>query len=189
MAGPLLAVGAFVGGLMSAFGKLQEGDAEYQSAMYQAGVADQDAFLADRNAEYVMDRAKDDYRKLRVMARRELGSMSARIGASGLTGGEYLLEEAAAVFEDDAQNIMLGGVREATSYRLEGQRKRKAAGLLRKGGMNAQAAGQMGAVSSIITGTADAASKMPSGRGAAPTAKSDASDYSYSRYQKMQRIA
>lgn len=45
------------GGVLSAYGQVQQGRAAYSSSMYQAGVAKQNSIIAKQNAEYAADSA------------------------------------------------------------------------------------------------------------------------------------
>jgi hypothetical protein len=164
---PLLAAfGSILSAGISAFGKSREADASAKAAEEQADNEWDDANFADRNAALVQARSADDERRYRVMARREMGSMTNVMAASGLTGGEELLQEAASESEENALNIRTQGRLEAGVYRQESARKRNHANQLRDAANDIRSGGSIAAIGTILGGTASgigyAYEKMPS---------------------------
>jgi hypothetical protein len=157
---PLLAIGAFIGGALTGIGKLKEASANARAMRFNAKNAEEDATLADRNATLILARATDDERKYRVMARRQLGTIQAAQGASGLIGGEEILQEAASVFENDALNIRIQGNLSASATRLEAKRKREYAQQLRSGAGDLITGAALSVAGSAVANLADVGDKL-----------------------------
>jgi len=163
-----LTLGSFFGSMLGLKGKLDENSAAAKAARYQADIADEDAVLADKNAQIVLSRATEEDRKVRVLARRTMGNMRATIGASGLTdeGNPVdLLEEAAATSEADSLAIRTQGKYESDAYSLQGRRKRDYAAQLRSGALDVDKSAPFVLGAGILGAVGDAAPKIPGGNG------------------------
>lgn len=117
----LVNIGHFVGG-MFALGAPDLAEAEFaaQAAEYDAKALEQDAGLARQQAS-------EEERKLRVIARKQIGAMEAGYGASGVKqSGSALdvLQESAAAAEKDAQMVKYAGELKAWGFEREAARKR-----------------------------------------------------------------
>ena len=128
------------GGLIGAYGQLQQGQAAKQAGEYNAAIAEQ-------NAELTLKQAASDERQHRMMFKRQLGDMRASIGASGvsLEGSPLeVLEDSVAQAEQDALNIRLAGQQKAWAFRSEAK-------LQRFQGSMAEQGSYYGAASSLLT--------------------------------------
>lgn len=135
------------GGAVSAYGQLYQGEASAAAAEFNAQIAEQNAIDS-------IARAKEEERRHRVMARKQIGDMRASFGASGVAmEGSPLevMQESAANAELDALSIRHEGEARATAFRNEAR-------LARFGGQTARTAGQIGAVSSLLMAGANASS-------------------------------
>ena len=152
-----VAAGMMIAGTaMSVIGNLQEGDAAYDAAQLNASGLDE-------NAKQVLIKSKEDERAYRVIARKDIGAMSANYSASGITlSGSALdvLGEAAATAEGDAINIKRQGQLQAAGLRRE-------ADIERGRGATARRNAQWGAAAALLQGGASAA-YMSSGPAKSP---------------------
>ena len=113
---PLAAAGAG----LNIFGAIQQGEDEKRAANFNA---DQ----AEREAIQTLTTAKEDERRLRAITRKEIGSMRANVGASGVTmDGSILdiLQESAANAELDALSIKNQGEMKSTALRNDARMQR-----------------------------------------------------------------
>lgn len=118
------------GDAIAAVGYVQEGRAARMAGEYNAQVAEQ-------NAAYSLEQAKEDERRQRQLAKKFIGEQRASYGASGITmDGSALdvLQESAANAELDALTIRFTGrqrysayVNEANAERTSGKNQQKAA--------------------------------------------------------------
>lgn len=134
-------------GLLNMEASRREGEANAKSAELSA----QEDLWA---ARLTREKAVDDERYLRVMARKELGSISANYSASGIamTGSALsVLEESAANAESDALNIRKQGEYQARAYERSAAAKRAL-------GKNYQKAGEINSAAAALNMGADLAS-------------------------------
>lgn len=147
-AGPILSV---VGGGIGAYGQLKESEAQARASEYNANVA-------EMNAEQAILISAQDERRQRIIARKELGSIRAAYGASGVSmeGSPMdVLAESTANAELDALNIRYAGQAKAAGLRDEASYERFRA-------KETRAAGVLGAAASLLSGGARAYSMIPS---------------------------
>lgn len=122
-------------------GQIKQGEAAAQAA-------DEEARIQSENAKLARDQAAHEERQQRIINRKQLGSMRAAYGASGvsLEGSPLdILEESAAAMEMDAQNIKYAGELKARGFYQE-------ASMARTRGKNAREASYLGAASSLLSG-------------------------------------
>lgn len=136
-----------IGPAISAIGQIREGEAANSAAQYNAQVAEQ-------NAQTTLAQSAEEERRLRVMARKQIGDARANYGASGvsLEGSPLdVLEESAATAELDALTVRYGGQQKAQAYRNEAKLERfrgknsKTSGYLSAAGTLFQAGGKAAA--------------------------------------------
>ena len=144
--------------LFSAVGQYQQ--AQAQSAYYnaQAQQADQNAKIAERQQESVADAYASKQRELQQRVRVAAGQQAATYGARGLEGGAgSALDVLAGTYEgyqQDTRNLlsnqrndMWGKQVEETNYLNQASQNRAAAD-------NASAAGNWGALTTLVSGAA-----------------------------------
>lgn len=127
--------------LVSAFGQFESGQASEQAYEFNAKIAEQNA------AQTRLASAQEE-RMSRIQARKEIGSMRAAYGASGVTmegSPMEVLAESVAMAELDALNIRHAGEMRARGYQME-------AASSRFSGASARTAARIGAVSSLMKG-------------------------------------
>lgn len=136
------------GTALSVWGSLEEG-------RLNARQAEANAQTAEWNAKLTRLKAREDERVMRVMARKEIGRMRANFGASGIAiEGSALdvLQESAALAENDALNIRRHGELQATAFERE-------AGFARAMGSRYRQAGGLGAAAAVLSGAARIAAR------------------------------
>lgn len=105
------------GGLLSAYGQLQQGQAAYRAARFNAESSMQNATLSRAQAA-------EDAKRFKLTIKRQMGDMRANIGASGLTlDGSALdvLEDSAAQADLDARTIVHQGELKAYGFERDAQ--------------------------------------------------------------------
>lgn len=140
-------------GVFGAVGAMEEGRAGYIAGQYNASVADE-------NARQARLQAAEDARRQEVDARKQLGSIKAAYGASGVVSSEGsaldVLQESARSAALDHLTIKHQGELRARAYESE-------AVIARMGGDAARTAGNWRAASSLTAGALSAADKAPRG--------------------------
>lgn len=170
MALPLIAagIGMFLGGAMNAIGTMKQAEAQAKAARFNADEADQDASIAEGNAELILGQARTEERKVRVMGRRVLGQIRTGFAGSGFSSSngdaEDLLRESASAIEEDAQNIRSAGMLQAGALRQEAGKRRRYATMLREGADATLAGGVLSGIGSMFGATAQATSIFAGGR-------------------------
>ena len=96
---PLAMAASAIGGAASAYGTYEAGQARGAAADYQSQVAENNAIIADRNADYATKVGEIDIARQGMKNRAVLGSIKAGQGASGVdvnTGSSADVQGAAA---------------------------------------------------------------------------------------------
>lgn len=135
-------VGAGV--LMTYYGQQQQAKAAKRAGQLNAADAEENARLARL-------RAIEDEKQFRLSFRRDQGRNVAAIGASGVRQeGSPLevLQDNAAMAEQDAQNIRAGGEQQRSSYLRQAQ-------MFREGGAAAERTGQIMGAATLLKGAGD----------------------------------
>jgi hypothetical protein len=149
------------GSLGKAAGSLKGGQAGSQMASYQAQVARNNAIalrqMADRTIQGGLVNA--DVTSLRSAA--NVGAIKAKQGASGLKVNKGSAVDvragAAAAGQFDAETVLRNADLQAYGYRVKANQEEAQAKLYEMGGSQAESAGQIGAVGSLL----GAASAVP----------------------------
>lgn len=163
MAPAVLAGVALAGTAMSAIGQLKQAGAQSAAGEYNAKIAEQQAGLARQQSV-------EEERKFRIQSQKQLGSMRAGYGASGVTlEGSPLdvLAESAKTAEFDALTIRQGGKVKEQQYMAEARLQRKA-------GQSAFSGALIGAAGSLLAQGAKSGVMAGSGSGGASQAASAA---------------
>lgn len=159
LAVPLILAGA--GG--QAAGQIFAGQTAYEEGKAQAKIAEYNAQVQDREAQAIEQRTQIQQRREAQAAERQMGSLRAKLGASGAvtTAGTPLLLQTTQASESELQNLMIGfeGATEASrargvasQYRMEGQ-------MAKARGKSARTAGYLGAGTTLLTGFGNAYNK------------------------------
>lgn len=148
---------------VSAYGAYEQGQAQRQQALYQAGVAQQNQAIANQYATSEIEKGNVLEQEKRDQTAQMISKERAGFGASGLdvnTGSPLRLQESTAVVgELDAQTIRNNAQRAAYGYEVQGMNFGANAGLLDMEASNASRFGALGALSSIIGGASSVGDK------------------------------
>lgn len=143
---------------MQVLGSMQQGKAAQAQANYQAAVANNNAKLAEWQAQDAIERGKEEERQHRTQVQRFLGSQRAAIAGSGFEMGDEtslsLLSDTAAQGELDALTIRSNAEREAWGYKVQGSNYQADAGLARMRGQSAASSSMWAAGSDLLSGAA-----------------------------------
>lgn len=138
---------------ISALGAINEGKSAEMAGEYNAQVAEQ-------NARYSMDQARENERRQRIDSKKFLGDIRASYGASGITADASaldILQESAGNAELDALTIRHEGQMKAVGYRNEAMYNRVA-------GKNAKNAAYLKAAGYVASAGEKAAAKAAGGK-------------------------
>ena len=173
MAAPLAIIGigaSLVGGMVSAAGAQAKGEADQAMYNYQAGVAQLNAQIAKKNAEYAVRSGGTVAYQSGIKTGQEVGQMKAAQGASGVdvnTGSaKGVRDTITKVGEQDQQTIRENYAKKAYGYEVEEVTKKAEAGADVVAGEQAKKAGDINALGSILGTVGSVASKWTSGSSA-----------------------
>ena len=151
----LMLATTIAGGAVSAFGKIQEGEAAASAANYQAQVARNNAQIAQQNAEYASQAGEVEAQKAGLEARAGLGSIRAAQAASNVSLTSPSLQNVYAGSEQlyrlDTANIIQNAALRARSYQAKGAEYLAEADLQTSRARDAKSAGYIGALGSTLT--------------------------------------
>lgn len=150
-----------IGGITSAFGAFEGGQAQKEMYDYQAGIALFNAKVAQQNSEYAIQVGEQQAMQAGLRGAQQLGQIKAAQSASGLdirSGSPALVQASQReVTGFDVAAIRSNAAKTAYNYQVQGIQFGAQAQLDTLAGKNAAAAGDIGAMSSII-GTASSLS-------------------------------
>ncbi|WP_445505061.1 virion core protein, T7 gp14 family [Microvirga sp. G4-2] len=148
---------------VGAVGAIQQGNATAAANKYQAAVNENNAILAQRNADDARKRGEVAEEEHRRKVAQLQGRQSAVMAANGLdlTSGSPLdiLADTAQMGELDALTIRNNAEREAKGHQAQGMNFRAEAELNRASAKSAKTAGMIGAVGSVVSGIGGVADK------------------------------
>lgn len=166
MADPLtlIAAGASAGGsLISAFGAQKSGQAQSQMYQYQAGVAQLNKKIALQNRDYALATGETEAKRYGMGAAQRMGTIRAGIGASGIDIGSgskaQVQDSQQAVSRMDLDQIRNNAARKAYGYTVEAQQDETQAGLYGMAASDAESAGKIKALGSLVSGAGSVADK------------------------------
>lgn len=152
-----------LGAGVKAYGNIQEGQAKNAQAQFQAGIAEHNRTLSFQNADYARNVGEVDAQTSGLKTGQIIGQQKAGQGASGLDvnfgSATQVRESQHEIGWHDQQVIRSDAARKAYAYEQEGVTQGMQADLYRRAGADAEAAGQIGAVSSILGGLSSTADK------------------------------
>lgn len=162
---PLIAVAASIGGtVMSYVGAQQQAGATAAAATYQAQVAQNNATIAERNAEAIEQAGQTEEQNQRQKTAQNVGAARAAMAANGIdtTSGTALnvVGDTAKLGELDALTIRSNTARNAYNMRVSGMSDTNEAAMDTAKASNATAAGNIAGVSSILSGATSLSDKF-----------------------------
>jgi len=154
-----LAVG-LLGAATSAVGLYQSGQAAKASGTYNAEVAKENAQIQTQNATWAGQEGEEQAAQKELETRSRVGAIESAQSANGVdvNSGSNLdvRSSAAELGELDALNIRANAARQAYGYQTSATSDVAQSNLDRFAGSNAQTAGDIGAGSTILSGSANA---------------------------------
>lgn len=165
--GGLAAAASGGGSLLSAFGALSGGQAQSRQLQYQAGVADLNKQIALQNADYAQHTGDIQGQQYGMQAAQRMGAIRAGIGASGIdigSGSKAAVQDSQRyVTELDTTQIRSNAARKAYGFDVEATQDAAQAGLYSAAASDAQSAGEIKALGSLVSGAGSVASKWYQG--------------------------
>lgn len=147
--------------LLSATGSIQQGNAAAAAGRYNAQIAEMNAKISENRARDALERGKIEEQKKRKEIAKISGAQQAAMAANGvdISFGSPLdtLVDTAVQGELDALTIRSNTYREEYDYRVQAANQRAGGQLQKMQGKSAQAAGYIGAGSTILGGGAKVA--------------------------------
>lgn len=141
---------------LTAGGMIYQGMMASQQAKTAQAVADYNAQLQEQQARQIEARTALAQKRQAKAATRKMGTLVARLGASGgvISEGAPLLIQATQASESEMENLMIGyeGAVKASQARSQGQIDRMQADIYGKSATGALVGGALGAGSTLLTG-------------------------------------
>jgi len=157
---------ALAGLAMSAYGAYKQGSATKKAGQAQKGAADSSAGLADYNAEVAEVQAEDavargaeEESRFRTGVRGMIGAQRTGFAAGNIDVGYGsavdVQADVAFLGELDAITIRTNAARESWGYKVQAEDSRRRAAIMRKEGVNLEAAGKANANAAYILGASN----------------------------------
>jgi hypothetical protein len=166
MAAPVAAVGlgaAALGGIVSAFGAYQGGQASAAEATYQAGVAQMNQQIAQQNANYALYAGEEQAQQQGIKTAQQIATTKAEQGAGGLdvsSGSNLAVRQSEYnVGQEDIALIRSDAAKRAYGYQVEGVQYGAQASLDKYAASESKIAGTTAAIGSILGGASSVSSK------------------------------
>lgn len=157
---------------MSAYGKYQEGQAASEMMNYRSQVAANNKKIAEQYEGWEQSRGAAEESANAMKQRAGIGRLRANMAASGvrLDSGSSadVLDSAVALGELDTLTIRSNTARKMYGYRVAGQSEGAQSGILSLAGSNAESAGGVGALGSLLSGASSVAGKYAAWQNVAP---------------------
>lgn len=148
---------------VSAVGSMQAGDASAKAYQYQAGVAEVNKKIAQQNADYQLKTGDTEAQQYGMKSKFQQGTIRAGQASSGFdvdTGTNARVQDSQSrISRIDQSQIRTNAGRRAYAYDVEAYNKGASADMARSSASNAETAGQIGALSSIVGGVSSVATK------------------------------
>jgi len=169
------------GGIFGAIGAKKTAAAQADMYRYQAGAAQFNKKIAEQNRDYALASGELEAGRYGLKAQQTAGSIKARQAASGIsvnTGSAVDVQESAhSIAKTDMGTIRNNAARVAYGYSVEAMQQDLQSGLYMKAASNAKAAGNINAMSSLISGASSVASKWGQASSAGIFGKTASSAY------------
>ncbi len=147
-----------------AFGVIQQTRAARAESRFKSQIASNNAEIANRNADQVLQKAEADILEKRRETQQRLGLQRAEIAAAGFQLGEGttidILGDTAALGEVDVLRIQQDADNQAENFRAQGVNFQTEAELGRLQRKNIGRAGKIGVATTLITGAERAGSLL-----------------------------
>jgi len=162
-------IGATIaGGVTSAIGSLFGGSAQEQYYNYQAGIARLNSQIAQQNSTYAINVGEIQAQQEGLAGGQQMGRIVAGQAASGLdvnSGSNKQVQQSQVGIERTSTTaIRSNAAKVAYNYRVQGSEFTAEAAADVMAGKNAQTAGQIGAISSILGSATSVSSQWLKGQ-------------------------
>jgi len=150
-----------IGSGVSAFGSLYKGSAEANMYNYQAGVATANAQIAKQDANYALQAGEVSAEEAGMRTGQEVGQTRAAFGASNVAGTSQagVLSSEIEVGRQQQGIIRANAAKRAYGYQVGAAEDVAQAGAYQVAAATSKTSGGIGAISSIIGGVGQVASK------------------------------
>lgn len=159
--------GSILGSLFSAQGAAKSAQAQSGQMLYQAGLSQLNAQIAEQNAIYTQQQGERQAAKYGLGARQQIGQITADKAASGLDVGsgsaKQVIDSQHLVAEMDMDQIRSNAAKAAYDYRTQASADRSQAAMDWLGARDVKAAGQTNVLGSLIGGASSVADKWLKG--------------------------
>lgn len=159
--------GSALGGILGAYGAKQSAEAQSQTYMYQAGIAEYNKKIALQNRDYAYAAGEKEAVRYGFRARQQLGSITAGLGASGFKVDTGSAADVARSQRDvaliDQATIRDNAARVAYGYATQAEGQGLQAGLYTKAAADTRKAGKINMLSSLLSGATSVSSKWLQG--------------------------
>ena len=160
---PIAIAGAAGGALISAYGNYEAGQANKQQAQYQAGVASLNQTIAEQNAAYARYAGEVEAQTEGMKVRSQIAQTRAEQGAGGLdvsSGSNALVQKSEYdIGQQDIATIRSNAAKRAYGYQVAGVQYEAESTLDKYKGDQAETAGDINALASLIGGAGSVSSK------------------------------
>lgn len=144
-----------IGGVIGALGSIRSGYAESDAAKYQAQIAQNNAAIAGRNAQWASSEGDIEAQNQSLKTRAQVGATIAGAAANGLDvnsgSAKQVVQSEQMLGRLDAMTIRSNAARQAYGYLQQGQNFEGEAALKEAEAKNDVSAGFMGAGSSLLS--------------------------------------
>ena|SRR5882757_386847 len=173
MADPLTIAGigmgaSAAGSILGAFGAEQGGQAQSQMYQYQAAIAQMNSKIAKQNADYTRAVGEVQAQQSGMKTRAQVGQTVATQGASGLDvnkGSNVAVRQSETEIGQYEQTVIRSNAaKKAYGYEVEAASDTAQANLDTMAASQAEKAGDIGALSSLLGGASSVSSKWLQGR-------------------------
>jgi len=152
-----------LGGIMGAIGAKKTAAAQADMYNYQAGVAQYNKQIAIQNENYSFASGEQEAGRYGMKAAQQAGQIRAQQGASGVdvnSGSAAAVQESQhTVAQIDMGTIRQNAARQAYGYAVEAQGQQFQSDLYGMAAKNVKAAGNINAISSLLSGASSVSSK------------------------------
>lgn len=152
---------------IGAAGSLMSGASQSNMYSYQAGMAEQNAEIQRKNAEYALRAGEVEQRQSGMKTAAQVGQIMAAQGSKGLDvnfGSAQLVRDSQRQIGLENQAIIAENAsRRAYGYNVEAANQTAAASMYRSAAQGATVSGGLGALSSILGGISSVSSKWLQG--------------------------
>jgi hypothetical protein len=181
-----------VAGAITAYSQHEAGVAANNADKYQAKVAENNAIMANRNAQDALDRGNVEASQAAAKNRALMGSQRATFASNGLllNSGSVgdVLGSQAEMGSLDQLTIHSNAAREAQGFKVEANNYTASGQLLKAQGAQAELAGNLAAAGTIAQTAGSVAGKWSTMAGPT-TAKPSATTYAGAKYYSSNRSA